>query len=172
MTTDQTCEQRIDTSWARTRETLRAMLLPVPSDWELADDGTLDTVLVNRELDSELRIDVDTAADYRDESGALDLDALIDDYWDGLTDECYNRFAEYGLEFSPVEAVRGEGAGYWRFLMSWGGPSDELRIYPCGRIAYVFQDWGDSADRIVTGDDVAEAVADHFDQCEMMRADI
>jgi len=36
---------------------------------------------------------------------------------------------------------------------SYGGPADYLRFYHDGRITYVFQDWGDGAEKDLDGDD-------------------
>ena len=47
----------------------------------------------------------------------------------------YEDFFDYvnqsGLSFDFVEAntFEDQKCGYWRFQMSWGGPSDEFRIY-------------------------------------------
>jgi hypothetical protein len=50
--------------------------------------------------------------------------------------------------------------GYWRYQLSWGGPSDEFRFYAggCGdqepyRISYVFLDWFDGHERGLVGHD-------------------
>lgn len=52
-------------------------------------------------------------------------------------------FYEYGLDFSYVArgTFKGMDVGYYRYQMSWGGPSDEIRIYKDGTIEYVFLDW-------------------------------
>ena len=71
---------------------------------------------------------------------------------------------EYGLGFDYVVipdyvAPRTFGRqprGYWRFQLSWGGPSDEFRFY-CDenyqptKIEYWFLDWYDGAKVSVTG---------------------
>jgi len=59
---------------------------------------------------------------------------------------------EYGLGFDYVapDTFTDQKEGYWRYQISWGGPSDEFRFYAggCGqltphRISYVFLDWFD-----------------------------
>tara|TARA_B100000902_G_scaffold327575_1_gene323207 strand:+ start:180 stop:554 length:375 start_codon:yes stop_codon:yes gene_type:complete len=45
---------------------------------------------------------------------------------------------------------------YGQFLMSWGGPSDELAFYHDGTIKYIFKDWFDVAERDVTEHDWAQ----------------
>ena len=61
---------------------------------------------------------------------------------------------EYGLGFDYVSAgtFTGQREGYFRWQLSWGGPSDEFRFYVdaekhCHRIEYLFMDWYDSASR-------------------------
>ena len=70
----------------------------------------------------------------------------------------YDDFFEYinnrGLSFDYVEPFTFEDqeTGYWRFQLSWGGPSDEFRIYTVSEdtkdiehIEYWFMDWFDGA---------------------------
>ena len=65
---------------------------------------------------------------------------------------------EYGLGFDYVQprTFNGQKAGYFRYQLGWGGPSDEFRIYTgpgfeLVRVSYVFQDWFDGAERTLTG---------------------
>jgi len=71
---------------------------------------------------------------------------------------------EYGLSFDYVapETFEEQLEGYWRYQLSWGGPSDEFRFYAggCGeqkpyRISYVFLDWFDGHERRLVGGDLA-----------------
>lgn len=68
---------------------------------------------------------------------------------------------EYGLGFDYVapNTFNGQRRGYWRYQLSWGGPSDEFRFY-CDesrrpvRVEYWFMDWGDGASvRLTRGKD-------------------
>lgn len=60
---------------------------------------------------------------------------------------------EYGLSFDYVapDTFTNQKEGYWRYQLSWGGPSDEFRFYSSGpdvtpyRIEYWFLDWFDGA---------------------------
>lgn len=74
--------------------------------------------------------------------------------------EEYGSFTEYGLSFDYVEGHTefNPGAGYFRYQLSWGGPSDEFRFYcdpafQCHQIDYAFLDWFDGATRTLTGED-------------------
>lgn len=89
---------------------------------------------------------VETITDMMDR--AEDIHATEDE-----REEAYMELSEYGLEFTFVEGEDGKPS-YWRYLMSWGGPSDEFRFYvsPNGRggvhmdyADYHYMDWHDGA---------------------------
>lgn len=68
--------------------------------------------------------------------------------WDEHPD--LGNFLDYGLSLEYCENDHGEG--YIRWLLSWGGPSDEFRIYISPRnnvtkIVYHYMDWWDGAQR-------------------------
>jgi hypothetical protein len=70
-------------------------------------------------------------------------------------------FHDYGLAFDYVapDTFNDQKEGYWRYQLSWGGPSDEIRFYASGpeykpyRITYVFMDWFDGYERKLVGND-------------------
>ena len=87
---------------------------------------------------------------------------------------------EYGLEFS-WEPQYGRQAGYYRWLVSYGGPSSEIRFYPTSNVhkpivEYWFKDWFDGASVDPEGDALetiltawewfAECVSDGPLRCE------
>lgn len=84
---------------------------------------------------------------------------------------------EYGLSF---EYVPGEGrkSGYFRWQLSWGGPSDELRFYASpdfalDRVEYWFLDWYDGHGRKLTDADdslLLEIWGDFFREIGAARA--
>jgi hypothetical protein len=94
-----------------------------------------------------------------------DLTALWKDYQAGIEDnpEIGNIY-EYGLSFDYVapNTFNGQRRGYFRYQISWGGPSDEFRFYAEGkdynwtidRIEYVFLDWFDGSKRTISGDNL------------------
>jgi hypothetical protein len=84
-----------------------------------------------------------------------DINKLWDAYLSGNEEvEDLGNIYEYGLAFDYV--VNGQRRGYFRWQLSWGGPSDEFRFY-CNdnldleRIEYCFFDWFDGAKKVVTG---------------------
>ena len=80
---------------------------------------------------------------------------------------------DYGLCFDYVEpdTFEDQPIGYWRYQLSWGGPSDEFRFYYNGnrvyRIEYWLLDWFDVAHRTLAGSD-EELMMEIFDwmHCE------
>jgi len=69
-------------------------------------------------------------------------------------------FDRYGLSFDYVApgTFEGQRRGYFRYQLSWGGPSDEFRFF-CDEnlnpveIEYWFLDWFDGAPITLSGDD-------------------
>lgn len=81
-----------------------------------------------------------------------------------LSDEDYGNWNDYGLSFDyvPAGTFNDQEFGYWRYQISWGGPSltDEFRFYADTdlkpyRIEYWFMDWFDGASVLVEGEDLA-----------------
>jgi hypothetical protein len=100
-----------------------------------------------------------------------DLTKLWKDYQEGIEDnpELGNIY-EYGLSFDYVApGTLHNRRGYFRYQLSWGGPSDEFRIYAEGkdykwvidRIEYVFMDWFDGSKRTLSGEKY-QLIADIF----------
>jgi hypothetical protein len=91
------------------------------------------------------------------------------------TSEDLGSIWEYGLSFDYVQpGTFGEeqDEGYFRYQLSWGGPSDEIRYYvdPSDaeadpyrvipwKVQYVFLDWFDGEARSLHGDDRALALS-------------
>ena len=68
-------------------------------------------------------------------------------------------FCEHGLSLDWQEGDDGE-EGFLCYLLSWGGPSDELRFYRDGTVEYWFKDWFDGASRDVSREDWAQWLLD------------
>ena len=113
----------------------------------------------------------DTLKDYQDAFDYFEQDEdkrkHNEDY------ECYEDFFDYvnqtGLSFDFVEAgtFEGQTSGYWRFQMSYGGPSDEFRIYTdydknINYIEYWYLDWFDGASIIVKDSLIYHIIEEYF----------
>ena len=76
---------------------------------------------------------------------------------------------ERGLSFDYVEpnTFNDQTRGYWRFQLSWGGPSDEFRIYTdifTNKIHYIeywYMDWFDGA-KVNADDDIILDICNMF----------
>lgn len=81
------------------------------------------------------------------------------DLSDTEREEAFEEFNNYGLCFDYVEGdADREEDGFFRWQLSWGGPSDEFRFYVDAdldpyKVEYVFMDWFDGATRRLYGDD-------------------
>ena len=62
---------------------------------------------------------------------------------------------DYGLAIDLVEAgtFKGQREDYVRYQLSWGGPSEEFRIYKNGKVEFWLLDWFDGAPLEVSGED-------------------
>ncbi|KKL67901.1 hypothetical protein LCGC14_2130370 [marine sediment metagenome] len=85
------------------------------------------------------------------ESRIKDLITLWDSE-EGETEEL-GGLADYGLDISKVEAgtFEKQREDYIRYQLSWGGPSDEFRIFKNGDVEYWYMDWNDGAKIEVVG---------------------
>lgn len=91
----------------------------------------------------------------------LTLRQLWNTYTQGEEDEELGSFHEYGLSFdyvAPGTFGEEQREGYFRYQLSWGGPSDEFRFFvgpgfTVYRIEYWYMDWFDGASRELSGED-------------------
>lgn len=92
-----------------------------------------------------------------------DLKKLWDAYCEGKEEvEDLGNIFEYGLGFDYVsrETFDDQDEPYFRYQLSWGGPSDEFRFFTgpdfeINHIEYWFLDWFDGANIILSGGDEA-----------------
>lgn len=124
----------------------------------------------NRDLKCEERIDNNL-------KGRLeDLETLFHSYNNGEEyHEELGNFNEYGLSFDYVESntFDDQKEGYYRYQLSYGGPSDEFRIWvnydtDILKIEYWFLDWFDGASRDVTDNELIREIIEFFKEIEMM----
>jgi hypothetical protein len=89
-------------------------------------------------------------------------------------------FNEYGLCFDYVApgTFNDQKRGYFRYQLSWGGPSDEFRFY-CDEnfnlteIEYWFLDWFDGASVTLSDKDcdLLEGIFDYFKEMGSVQAE-
>ena len=100
--------------------------------------------------------------DQQTEGGKIALEVLAKDQG--------TYYHEYDSMFDYINS-EGRQAGYWRLQLSWGGPSDEFRIYvdqnkDIDVIEYWYMDWFDGAHVMVPKDSESWNVCDEFLECE------
>lgn len=105
---------------------------------------------------------------------------MLEAEYEGETHPEHGPFNEYGLSFDYVTpgTFNDQKRGYWRYQISWGGPSDEFRFYGdsggrgrihIDRAEYWYLDWWDGASVDVTND---PRVIDLWGQLEDMAESI
>jgi hypothetical protein len=91
-----------------------------------------------------------------------DLRKLYELWCEGVEDDPdYGNIYEYGLSFDYVApgTFEDQEHGYFRYQISWGGPSEEFRFY-CDmdlkpyKVEFWFLDWFDGAKVNPVGDDL------------------
>ena len=104
-----------------------------------------------------------------EEAGMRSLESTKEDIkqfaLDELNGEEESGFYDYGLSFDTVEDEDTGEVDYHRFQLSWGGPSEEIRFYPNGKIEYVFLDWFCGVGFDITGEDWAQWIHDRMLCC-------
>lgn len=151
--TDRKCSERIEEEYQSEMETLRILWASYCNeDCPKCDNGTFCWVCGNGEcLNPEEHECHHKECKYCNGTGKLDEDNPEE-----------GNIHEHGLSFDYCYPTK-EGVGYFRYQISWGGPSDEFRIYaekrndwsfPVWKVIYVFEDWFDHAEKRLVGDDL------------------
>ncbi len=115
--------------------------------------------LVQEFIEAQRYYDIEETSRYSPENTALS------DY-----DDFYSYMNERGLSFDYIEpyTFNDQSEGYWRFQLSWGGPSDEFRIYTKSEyskeidyIEYWYMDWFDGA-KVYADDYIIKDICNMF----------
>ena len=105
-----------------------------------------------------------------DKSERNKFEEFLSDTFEDLNQ--YYDFFDYvnqsGLGFDRVEAgtFKDQRAAYWRWQLSWGGPSEEFRLYDNKDLEYWYLDWFDGACVDVV-DDVFVDIINDFKSCSV-----
>lgn len=141
-----TCAERIKPSLERTLCDLRCFLETSPDKAEIKD---------NQLIIGDLAFDFNPE-DYE----STEIEEIYSDLEDEIRESCDTAFNEYGLAFDYVapDTFTDQEQGYFRYQLSWGGPSTEFRYYvnpdlSAYRVEFWFLDWSDGASITLSGDD-------------------
>lgn len=142
------------------RKTLNMYLNP--------DSLTIEELLSDSDMNSDI---LDQIKEEKAENSLSDKDnfnKLSTYLQDDIREQYQERFNEYGLSFNYVKLDEDTEQDYFRYQLSWGGPSDEIRFYDNGAIEYVYMDWFCGVGFNVNNDDVFKQVRDWFRDCDML----
>lgn len=131
----------------------------------MTEQQTNEAVLMD--TDNKRCIDlVGPALDYHIEELRKMYEAYCDPDNDDDITEDGDSIYEYGHAFNYVGPNTWEDQpdGYWRYQLSYGGPSEEFRYHDYGEIEFRYHDWFDGAGIVLTGSDLTfmRALAENF----------
>lgn len=166
------CEDRIGDALAARLDDLKNLYLYEYDGWRVdyeAKEIRGDAVSVEFDPDDYPSEDYDDA----DERGA----AILEGERDAMDEATHEERCNYGLCFDYCAPNGGdededERQGYFRYQLSWGGPSDEFRFFvnpdlSCYRVEYWFLDWFQGASRTLHGEEKALLLQVYEDFREM-----
>ena len=114
---------------------IRIFLNPLPSDAEISEDKKW-LLMGDVEIDiNDLGVDLDDCLDDDGDLNPCEIahQSMLNN--NNIAEELTDRFGQYGLSFDYVEPVTTEKddtlqhRDYYRYQISWGGPSEEFRFY-------------------------------------------
>ena len=168
MSTEKTCADRVGPAWERVRDNLAFYMKHGISAEDFHD---------NREFPDKPETDTyDDQADFQDDDDAYRAEQEIADEFENVSD-----FHSYALscDYVEPETFDDQREGYWRYQISWGGPSTEIRFYASPyvrtvgvngstgfkmhRAEFWFLDWFDGSSVNVTSSDEAQWLFDWFE---------
>jgi hypothetical protein len=102
-----------------------------------------------------------------------DLEKLLED-WENGTEKYVEEIGtieDYALSYDYVQpgTFKDQLVGYWRYLMSAGGPQDKIRFYDTGTVQYWFLDWFDGACKTITSEHIVERLGNYFAHTEYIK---
>lgn len=142
------------------RDTLNMYLNP--------DCLTIEELLSDSDMDSDT---LDQIKEEKEENNLSDNDnfSMFSGFLqDDIREQYIERFIQYGLSFDYVELDKDTERDYFRYQLSYGGPSEEIRFYDNGAIEYVFLDWFCGIGFNVTNDGVFKQVRDWFKELDVL----
>ena len=138
---------------------------------------------MNREKTLRERLEISHISRTEDLIKLFEHIACEDDYFCQVNEdleECpiiiqLGAFNEYGLSFDYVKeyTFSDQEEPYFRYQISWGGPSEEYRIYTddlfnIERVEYWFLDWFEGENKTLDKDDIIFDVIEYFKDCGLL----
>jgi hypothetical protein len=132
------------------------------------DSLTIEELLSYSDMDSDISDRIKEEKEENNLSNDDTFDMLSSSLQDDIREQYQERFDEYGLSFDYVELDKDTERDYFRYQLSYGGPSDEIRFYDNGAIEYVYLDWFCGVGFDVTNDGVFKQVRDWFKELDVL----
>jgi hypothetical protein len=142
------------------RDTLNMYLNP--------DSLTIEELLSDSDMNSDILDQIEEEKAEKSLSDEDNFNELSTYLQDDIREQYQERFYEYGLSFDYVELDKDTERDYFKYLLSYGGPSEEIRFYDNGDIEYVYLDWFCGVGFNVTNDGVFKLVRDWFKELDML----
>jgi len=132
---------------------------------EIVNQKYLDTVNDYQSANDYFNLDDEEKSKHEKHEDLQSYDSLFD----------YVNQSALGFDFVSVNTFKNQDRGYWRLQMSWGGPSDEFRIYVDTKneieyIDYHYLDWFDGASVRVRHDIIYDVCSMFLDCSEKKNA--
>jgi len=152
------CAGKVADTWASRRTDLEMMLAPKPK-----------FLAINDEMPSHPREHWRLCYGGTTFEDSLFAQDLFDEHEDKIREACQAAFSEYGLCFDYVSAgtFKNQDRGFWRYQISYGGPSEEIRFYAdrdglMTGAEFWYLDWFDGASIDVTDDEIVKLLWNEF----------
>ena len=156
---EHTLEQKGRNSLDNVRDTLNMFFNPNLTIGELLSDSDMDSDTLDQ-------IEEEKAENgLSDEDNFNELSTYLQD---DIREQYIERFIQYGLSFDYIELDKDTERDYFRYQLSYGGPSEEIRFYDNGAIEYVYLDWFCGVGFDVTNDGVFKQVRDWFKELDIL----
>jgi len=160
---NQTCADKVYTAWLSRLDDLQMMLDPTP------DHLTIDGDNPDNDIDGWQLSYGETSFEE-----VIDAQGLFDEHEDEIREAGREAFNQYALAFDYVApgTFNDQKEGYWRYQISWGGPSEEIRFYASKghdgwhlyKAEFWYLDWFDGARTIVTDDSIVQTLWEEFEE--------
>ncbi len=157
---DHTLEQKGRNSLDNVRDTLNMFFN--------SDSLTIGELLSDSDMYSDILDQIEEEKAENSLSDKDNLNELSTHLQDDIREQYQERFNQYGLSFDYVELDKDTERDYFRYQLSYGGPSDEIRFYDNGDIEYAYLDWFCGVGFDVTNDGVFKQVRYWFKELDML----
>jgi hypothetical protein len=132
------------------------------------DSLTIKELLSDSDMNSDILDQIEEEKAEKSLSDEDNFNELSTYLQDDIREQYQERLNSYGLSFDYVELDKDTEQDYFRYQLSYGGPSEEIRFYDDGAIEYVYLDWFCGVGFDVTNDGIFKQVRDWFKELDVL----